>query len=298
MKNLIFFVAILTALSAKSQTNVYHPFPDSSAMWNIHYSYACMGGWSDQYYSVTISGDTVIGGVNYHKFTTPYIQSVASGCGGMSAGYRGAVRQDVTQRKVFIVPPATVTEQLLYDFTLAAGDTVKGYTETQAYPRDVVQSIDSVMVGSSYRKRWNLPCYDIHIIEGIGSTYGLFQFSPGCITDAPDFAISCFRQNGQTLYPDPTANCGLITSVNSPAAVDRKIRISPNPSHGSFTVEFEPGMKVTSFRLTDLPGRVLLRQYTDNRVQFTIRGIPRGIYLFTAITEDHQAITTRVIVSQ
>jgi len=298
MKNLIFFVAILTALSANSQTNVYHPFPDSSAIWNIHYCYACMGGWSDEYYSVTISGDTIVGGLSYHKLITPYIQSVASGCGGMSAGYLGAIRQDAAQRKVFYLPPSAGSEQLLYDFNLAAGDTVKGYTESQAYPRDVVQSVDSVLVGNSYRKRWNLPCYDIHIIEGIGSTYGLFQFSPGCITDAPDFAINCFKQNGQTLYPDPTANCGLITSVNSPAGIDRKIRISPNPSHGSFTVEFEPGMKITAFRLTDLPGRVILSQQTLGQVLFNVHNLHSGIYLLTASGKDGRITATRVVVSQ
>jgi hypothetical protein len=209
MKKLFLFIATIASLNAKSQTSVYHPFPDSSAIWNFECGLFCFMGSTVENYSIVISGDTTINSVTYHKLTTPYIQAVMLGtCTANYAGYKGAFRNDVANKKVFYVPPSNSIEQLLYDFTMQVGDTVKGFLETFTFPSDIVNSIDSVLVGSNYRKRWNIdPCYYVSIIEGIGSTYGLVQPSPGCFVDQANYWLTCFSQNNFTLYPDTTANC-------------------------------------------------------------------------------------------
>jgi len=158
-----------------------------------------IGGTIDSYYSVTISGDTLISSQIYHKLSTPFVQSIITGtCTPyVNSGYDGAIRQDTANRTVFYVPPSDSLEQLLYDFNMQMGDTVKGFLESFASPADTVHSIDSVLVGTNYRKRWNInPWYNIYLIEGIGSTYGLIVPSPGFIVDFADYTLTCFTQNG------------------------------------------------------------------------------------------------------
>jgi Secretion system C-terminal sorting domain len=301
MKTLLLFFSITLTLFANGQTSVYHPFPDSNAVWNFHFLFYCMGGGgtSDELFSITISGDTVINGQIYHKLTTPFVQSYSTGnCGGISKGYKGAIRQETTDRKVFIVPPSGNTEQLLYDFTMHVGDTVKGYIETIAPLPDIVQSIDSVLVGNTYHKRWNInTCYNIHFIEGIGSTYGLVVYSPGCITDLPDYSITCFQQNGRTLYPDTTANCALITSVNSIEKEQGEIKISPNPSNGSFIVDLGQSMNIKEIRLTDLLGKIVFQQQTDKQSKIKITVLLSGTYILTAIDKDNKSTIRKIIIS-
>ncbi|MCK9220744.1 MAG: T9SS type A sorting domain-containing protein [Bacteroidales bacterium] len=299
MKKLLLIAATLIVFSANAQTTVYHPFPDSNAVWNIHYwMYSWMYGTEDCFYSITFSGDTVIGTQSYHKLNTPFIQSnFTETRNGEATGYKGAIRHDAMNKKVYFVPPTTNTEQLLYDFTMQVGDTVQGYLETFASPPDIVQSIDSVQVGNSFRKRWIInTCYNISLIEGIGSTYGLIEATPGCITDLPDMTITCFQQNGQSLYPDTTTNCQLITSVNPISKNSGEIIISPNPSHGSFTISFEPNMNINEFRITDLSGKTMVHQQMDNQSSIKINNFQNGVYIFSTINNDNIQITKKIII--
>ena len=92
MKKLLLTISILLTFTLNAQTSVYHHFPDSAATWNIHYYLTCFGGGggtNDEYYSITISGDTVISSKTYHKLTTPYVQIVSSSsCAGALTGYK------------------------------------------------------------------------------------------------------------------------------------------------------------------------------------------------------------------
>jgi hypothetical protein len=296
MKKLLLLFSILFTLFVNGQTSVYHPFPESNATWNFHYSNYCFAnGNGDDYYSITISGDTLINGQTYQKLTTPYIQSFSTGsCGFGSIGYKGAIRQDTSFRMVFFIPPSSSSEQLLYDFTMQIGDSVKGYTEETFGSTDIVQSIDSVLVDETYRKRWNINSgYNIHFIEGIGSTYGLIEFSPGCMTDFADWTLTCFQQNGQTLYPDTTPYCQLITSVHSIYKVFHNVKVFPNPSNGTFTVDFDPSIE--EVRLTDLLGNIVLRQQTNNQTNFRIDNLESGTYILTVVDKESRTSNKKIV---
>ena len=298
MKKLLLLISAFLTLSATAQRSGYQPFPDSNCTWNMHYLFYCMsGGITDEQYSITMTGDTVINSLVYHKLKTPYIQgTITGGCtSSISAGYKGAIRQNIADRKVYIISPGASAEQLLYDFTMQVGDSVKGYIES-FNGKDVVESIDSVFTGSRYLKRWYINhCYNIYFIEGIGSTYGLIEFSPGCVTDLWDINLTCFQQNGQTLYPDTTMDCRLITSVNSIIKESNSVKVYPNPSNGSFTVEFEEPQNFREIRLTGLPGNVILRQQINNQVKIKLNDLPAGIYFLTVIGKDDRTTTTKIV---
>ena len=282
MKKLLFLLTILLTMSSMAQT--YYPFPDSNAQWNIH---MLQMGWPpvEENYSIIISGDTLINGLLYQKL------SIVN-----PVWYKGAIRQDSINRKVFIIPPAALTEELLYDFTMQVGDTVQGYIETY-HARDVVESIDTVLVGNNYRKRWKINSgYNIYFIEGVGSTYGLVEPSPGTIVDAPDFSISCFRQNNITIYPDTVSSCELITSVKPVEAQNDQLKMYPNPSHGSITIEFDKSMNIKEIRLTDLPGKIILEQQTGGRTKMEITNLQNGLYILTVIDKDNYLTNKKIII--
>jgi hypothetical protein len=298
MKKLLLLFPILLTLSATAQTSVYHPFPDSNAIWNYHLLLYGIPVPLDEHYSIIISGDTVINSISYQKLSTPYVQSTMNSIAtNVMAEYKGAIRQDIVNRRVFIVPPAETTEQLLYDFTMQAGDTVRGYIETGLNPADIVESIDSVLVGSDYRKRWKINSgYDIYFIEGIGSTYGLIEHSPGFVVDWASVSITCFSQNGQTLYPDTATDCPVITSVNSLVKNSNTVMVFPNPSSGFFTIEFGEPANIREVRLTDLTGNIVLQYQTNKQTNIKIDNLHSGIYFLNVIDKDNRSTTRKIII--
>ncbi len=292
MKKLFLFIVVFVTLSSSAQTSVYHPFPDGNAVWNIGYSFYCwlppydIGGKS---YSITFSNDTVIGSQSYHKLIVPFMPPATSTCGGGPAYvnvYKGAIRQDVAVRKVFIVPSASNTEQLLYDFNMQVGDTLKGYLSCYYA---VVKTVDTVLVGGSYRKRWLIGgggYSSIYLIEGIGFTYGLIERYP-CATDYPDYDITCFRQNGQILYnpyPYTTTNCELITSTNSIQNKLFQISFYPNPANDklNIAIHLEQG-QAGSLLVYDLTGKLVLSHTlneSNDATEISATSLSPGMYIY------------------
>lgn len=290
-KNLLLILTAVT-FSATAQTSVYHPFPDSNSVWNYHYVLNCIQGYADEYYSLTISGDTTISAQLYHKLFIPYVQSFSTGtCEFHSVGYKGAFREDTLNRKVFFIPPSQSTEQLLYDFNMQVGDTINGYLGYFGLP-SIIQSIDSILVGGTYRKRWNLTCYGIQVIEGIGNTYGLIEYLPGCATDFPDYTLTCFSQNEQTLYPDTTTNCELITSIENVTASKILTTIFPNPFNSTATLELKNDFENAELKIYTALGNQVRQQEIISQITIIDRNkLANGIY-FYQVTTDNGIVAT------
>lgn len=300
MKKLLLFIAILSVLLAKSQTSVYHPFPDSNAYWNFHtYLAMCpIGGYLLENYSLLISGDTIIGSKTYHKLVTPYVQYSLSGlCSQHSSpGYKGAIRQDIDNKKVFFVPPSHTNEELLYDFTMEVGDTVKGYLETWDYPPDTVIWIDSILIGENFRKMWVINTnYQIYLIEGIGSTYGLLKHSPGNMIDASDYSLTCFSQNGQSIYPYSSSTCQLITSTADLDFTPNAVQIFPNPSYGSFTIDFGVQKDISEIWITNMIGNIVFYKKIINQQNVSVTNLPSGAYILTIVDNEGRTINKKII---
>ncbi len=296
MKIYLIFLFVFFVITVKAQTYKYHPFPDSSASWNFQYILYCDEGKSNELYSIIISGDTIIQSQTYHKLDIPYIESNNSGiCDHKLIGYQGAFRQDKENRKVYFIRPSETFEQLLYDFTWQVGDTVKGVLASLYSDPDIIKSIDSVQVGDTYRKRWIInSCYNINLIEGIGSTYGLIIPSPGCVTDLWDYSITCFQQNRESLYPNNSLNCELITSSGLRNNISDQVKVYPNPSNGLITIEFnEEGSY--SILLVDILGNILLAKEINKQQKTEICNTPFGMYFLRIIDKDKNIQTIKII---
>lgn len=281
MKKALLLFSILLTIQSIAQTSIYHPFPENSAIWNFHYSMYCFqNGQNDDTYSITIDGDTIINNQTYHKLVTPFIQSNSTGsCGfATSIDYNGAIREDIANKKVYYIPSSENLEQLLYDFTLEVGDTVKGYLEPDFSELDTVHSIDSVLVGNNYHKRWLInSCYDIYIIEGIGSTFGLIHKSNSCMTDLDNYSLNCFQQNGNSLYPESANNCNLITEILD---IDKNenITILKNQINNSVTIEIENISNIKEIQIIDIKGNIIYQKINPIEKRINFNNYSNGIY--------------------
>ena len=300
MKKLCLLIAALSVISANAQTSVYHPFPENNATWNIgcDQGMCAFGGFINEEYSITMAGDTTINNQVYHKLATPFVEVNLSGnCTQLHfAAYRGAIRQDESLRKVFYMPPAATTDQLLYDFTLEVGDTVSGYLQGFLEPADTVVAIDSVLVGDNYRKRWLInPCYEIYLIEGIGSTFGLLEPSPGCMTDMDYYSMNCCSLEGQAIYPSGLTECKLITGIANNPDFSNQVHVYPNPSKGTFTIELSQPNDYKEISIADIPGNIVFRKEIANQQTVNIDNLPVGTYILTIIDKGNRTYNKKIV---
>ena len=302
-KFILTFISALFFLSTHAQTSVYHPFPDSNAVWNFHYSINCpVGGWPvpEADFSIIIAGDTTINGFLYKKLYSPFVSAGPNpnNCPLPDTGYQGVIRQDILNKKVYVIPKYTTTEQLYFDFNYSVNDTITGFLSSYFF---IVQSVDSVLIGNSYRKKWMLnQWFNAYVIEGIGFNYGLIH-QTDFFSDGPGYSLKCFNQNNQTLYPDTTTVCELITVSVNEHDLSSKIHIYPNPASEEINILFnidKPGDIKLQF-INSL-GQKIKSVATDklnmgeNRINIPVDEIPNGVY-FIKIIINENFVNKRII---
>jgi hypothetical protein len=241
-----------------------------------------------------ITGDTVIDGSAY-KIIGQSVSVDYEDCNCIipeDLG-EGFLREDTAARKVYWRFPSLTTDTLLYDFTLELGDTLRGLYGSSGMCSSTVftvQSIDSVPVGSSYRKRINFsniafdPCNPTSIIEGVGSTTGLTT----CYAIPNSFAIrlECFTIGDSLLYSAPCApallSCGNLPSGVSGGAwlADKLIAFHPNPTAGIIQLVYHFNQSPLDLLICDVTGKAVFRSHiTQEQSPIDITSLGKGIYM-------------------
>lgn len=293
---------MLTA-SAIGQTAVYHPFPESNAVWR---DTTC--GMS----SIQFSNDTFADGHTFHKLFINAVYYPLSAYGfceyfdqpNFISYYAGAVRQDSLLKKIYFLLPDSAHEVLLYDFNSTVGDTIKTYlSRSYHYPpvSTVVTSIDSILIGTQFRKRWTYSVSNgntTKVIEGIGNIQGLLVAYETVFYFGNWPNIICFSHNNQALYPfyNPNSGCSPVTGV-AELPVNGNISVFPNPSNGSFTVDFANMKNLKEILLYNLLGKTVFHLSINNQNQIKIANLPSGVFILTVINNDNMKINTKIISS-
>jgi hypothetical protein len=298
MKKLLLISFLLLQLSqSEAQSWIYHPFPDSLATWNVSYQEYGVGYCGE--YSYTFSGDTLINGVTYQKvlktghdfsmtFTPSPFPTWNCNHSVMYSNYTvyaAAIKEDMLQKKIYVVAPSDTLVQLLYDFNMNVGDSLKGYLSL-CDGCSKVASVDSILIGGTYRKQWNMQMgTDVelfHIIEGIGSSAGLLNI----VTHFEYYSnLDCFSQNDQTLYPYyiSSAGCALLTSKEELSETENNFRLYPNPTTGKFQITSD--QKVEMIEIMDVLGNTVYRSAVNNIIsELDLSVFPSAVYF--AIIKD------------
>lgn len=282
----------------KSQTNVYHPFPDSGTIW-IGTSWYNDGGTGPcvvtNDYNLYISGDTTIGIYSYHKlYRNGYISSFMCPQPGYYyyGVYAGAFRQDNANKKIYLFENGTDT--LAYDFNLNVGDTLNWTCLSIGY-NNYIQSIDSVLIGSQYHKRFWLNNNYAALIEGVGSTLGAFARIAPAFESGED--LWCIRINNQTAWSSSQVNKCSLTSIAENSIAENQILISNNPFSTETTLSSISNLKYSTLTVYNSSGQQAKQMQNISGQTITLYrdNLPSGLY-FIRLTRDNKVIMTGKLV--
>lgn len=291
-------------LVSLGQTNIYHPFPDSNAMWTDRiYDPNCNLTWECSINQYIMTGDTVIDGNSYKKLTKSGYLIDQNYQYTFYTEYAGAIRQEIANKKVYYYPPIFYpqTDTLLYDFDLTEGDPIPlSYLYPYNFCDAVVDIIDSVAVGGSYRKRFHISTTNppswgqTWLIEGIGTTQGLF--GGFCDTFEGSQDLTCFIQDDSITYPTPAnLDCDLITSISNTVDAVFSLQTYPNPFTENLILEVPFLMKETIVKILNLKGQELIkRQIIEKTTRIEVSDLPKGVFV-VQLTNEKYSIIKKVI---
>jgi len=303
-----FLLLIFLSLSFRlfPQTNVYHPFPDTDAVWTVIDGMSHGGTYCDNIScdrSYIQKGDTIINGIQYNKLylnehctetwipAPPPAQPCSYDYGVITGVFVGGLRNDSANKKVFYYDQTNNQECLLYDFSVNVGDSIPNWwtycVNGPSYWK--VISIDSILVGTAYHKRFNINGQlipDTSIIEGVGSLTGLL----GSHAFFENFnQLVCFSVLNQTMYTNPNSSllCGVV-GINE-AKDDFLFSIFPNPSSGIFSIRSLE--MISEIKIENVLGeKIYSSQINSNKSEIDLAKQPQGIYFIKVNSEKGTAI--------
>ncbi|MHC1778061.1 MAG: T9SS type A sorting domain-containing protein [Lentimicrobium sp.] len=278
------------------QLNTYHPFPESGIVW-VQSSWIATPPFmihDDQ--NLFIAGDTTSGNYTYHKLYTNghRYAELHPGDEYYYDRYFGAFRNDTQNKKVYFLSQGE--DVLAYDFDLSVGDTLPESNITNQM-LIIVDSIDSVLVGAEYHKRFLLKTYDgtifASLIEGIGSTCGAFSLIQPVFESGND--LWCVRLFNDIIWNyDNEFSCLLLVGMEDPEP-ENELTLYPNPSDGLFYIKSTSGTVKTEV-FNSLGKQILI--LNEINAPIDLSGQPDGIYLVKLFNKENETRVYRIVLKE
>lgn len=290
MKNSILII-LLSFFTLSSFSQQYHNLIEENRSWSVLNVVPIQWGPPmDTSFNTTnylISGDTVLNNINYKKlyFTDEKVPA--------SYNLKGFIREDST-KKIWYKSTVDSNEVLLYDFSVAAGDSLKlGYDTNMYY---TVDSIGFEILNNTTRKKYYLS-HDYYNwkdiwIEGIGSNKGIIQSaSAGNVGGWSRFL--CMQENGNLAYMNPNYNsCYLKTNLNEIEKADFKIY--PNPAKGKLIIKSVYSADIESVTLTNINGQII-KEFYYNKTKIDVSDLSSGFYILK-ISYNERLFTEKILI--
>ena len=284
---LCFFI-LSQGYGQRNDSTDYIPFPTSNAMWRERF-----GGIevNCEDYQYLIIGDTIINGLIYSKIQKSGVVYTAGsfGCNyNISWEIKPHVvayfRNDTSAKRVYLFEGDT--DILIYDFSLSVGDTIPTLHNSNPPNYYTIESIDSIEIGGIYRKRFKIDNngwepYILYIIEGIGSTYGLF--SDYLCPFESSSVLLCFSINENPIYSAEMSDCTPIYLGVEDYFQNKIIKsIYPNPTTGQLRIECRDGARPVSTDITiyNIMGQLLQSKIVNlqSEIILDVSPLPSGMY--------------------
>jgi len=292
MKKIILLVIISMFVTRYVCSQEYFPFAPDNAKWNVllvTYPYCKTNLTPDStLLCYAILGDTTINETTYRKLVrnkgsleNPRHTTV------------GAFREE--NRKVYYIGETFLylpleQEVLLYDFSAQKGDTIK----QNDYIYSVVTGIDSILIGDTYRKRFQVEHNSFfhnpdYIVEGIGSIKnGLFGLVTDGITGGSFYwEHICYHENEEVYYLNPKFDeCYPESLISFTTDLKKELNISiyPNPSNKEIMIEMKFPNQNLHLKLINTAGNIVKQQALNNET--SIITLPDASDLYFVIIED------------
>ena len=273
MKSIIACTFLFFSIALQSQD--YLPFDFRNGIWVTNYFEHGGTSFDFQYFC---DGDTII---NQQSFFKLFQFCIKTWYGRDSfLVYYGAIANDTANKKVFLIKNGQLEPEVLYDFNLEIGDTVK-----EGIGADfnlVVSDVDSVLVCNRFHKRYVIQKYqtwleDQAFVEGIGFSYGFVE--PLVIEPFENTSeLVCYTERSN----EECEECELLLNRERQTN-QKKIWVFPNPVKSWFVFEIIK-IEENTFQLDiyDDTGR-LIDTHNDipgGRLEIDVQGYAPGVYIF------------------
>ncbi len=307
MKKSIFILLMAGFLgTVYSQGYQYIPFPTSGAIWSEVYFFS-ESEWPKikNYERFTLNGeDTIMNGISYKKLYL-FCDSVFNKS---TATCVGGIREDQNKRIFYkgnwihSHKPRDLDETgevLLYDFSVAVGDTLRGGNGGMynLYWL-IVNRIDTVEIGGTLRKRIRFDDIPwVEWIEGIGNIRGLLFTSGDLPIDNIYNDLICFKQNGVTQYYNTEyPDCFPVLHIEAAETVTR-ISVYPNPASNYIHFNFGEN-NIKSIVIIDCNGNLCGSYDVQMQSELVLptKQYRPGFYVYKAIDSSWKTYTGKFIV--
>ena len=295
-----------------SQSTIYHPFPDSGALWSTADLIlpGCLVPPCD-YTFIQVGNDTIISGQHYRKLLEGSIYFGIFDTGYSPVIFSGSLlRDDTLNRKVYLGDVSGTPDHILYDFNLQIGDTLPDGPVSSKVAGVYVTAIDSVLLqDNTYRRRlklnsifYGLGIDSLCLIEGIGYTGGFLRPILPIVGQDGSFHLACFSEDGITRYNYAllgSAYCELPNGVHD--LHEQTIQILPVPVAADNYLYIEGLNSGGSVSVYDLLGRLVLNKtlkFPDNKIFLSSSDFSPSTYICKISAERNNAFLVRKIIVQ
>jgi hypothetical protein len=278
-------ICLLVALRGEGSAQAYLSMPSDSAVWryrifNIDYFVQVLDN------ILFVNGqDTAFGGHTFRKiisrtcikvggtsFDPPIKDEVAT----TPDTYYGGIRDSAGY--VYFLNGSAVS--LIYNFNAHVGDYIPAPSGTLP-----VVSIDSVLLGGRYHRRFFTSDTTYYVIEGVGSSVGLV---PDLAAGSPAgiFNFYCFTDTGVTFAPNAAIPCTFIyplgfTSVSPVASGDDYWELYPVPATNSLYIHCPQHTPVEA-TIVDVVSQTRWRGTLGGETTIQTANWPKGMYYLRA----------------
>lgn len=294
----LFTLALLLSGMLTASAMPYIPFPTANAIWTIRHGNSDM---PPDYSIIGLkTGDTVISGKTYHKVyrSKDIVLDESEYCGGL--------REDAFKH-VYYYDAANRVERMIYDFSVAIGDTIRELGNT---PTGIVHSIDSVKIAGTWHRRINFRQLNATTVWTGGSwVEGMGNSSLGGLISSPvlqptcDCGINtvCFRSGSTWTYHNPayaTLDCEAILSTPTISYNTPLVTLYPNPVRSVSHLLLSTQAGYTQLTITNLLGRQIVTADVTGKNDFLIdntRYTP-GVYIYHLTNADGGSFSGKFLV--
>lgn len=297
MKHILILILVLLNFSSKSQDILQIP-ADSTSEWRILRGYlygTCVEYYNSIYY---VNGIEEFNNNEYHKIyeTGEYYQQTVippEPCD-ETYSYEGEYRASIRTENGKVYTHDGLEEHLLMDFTLNIGDTLNSFISDGL----IIGSIDSVLIGNQYRKRYNFSNGDIcnWMIEGLGHERGLFEPMHTILEFSSEFI--CYGENNIPLFGD--LGCTLNVGTGEEPISQSNIIVYPNPANSKIQVLIPTHeTQINAYMICDIIGEIKLRENIDlprkSYFEINLESFNSGIYFLILNFENSRTIQRKII---
>ncbi|NLO52030.1 MAG: T9SS type A sorting domain-containing protein [Bacteroidales bacterium] len=290
-------IGLLPSLPAQD----YEPLVRDNAHWVVGHRHDGLGICTEfmEYFT---EGDSILNDVLYKKVYQYQLESVEYEPPYTRTGspvLYGFLREDTIGRIVYgiLINPINpyecfATEDTLFNFAVSQTDTLElciGNAGPITF--DAIYYVNAFGYYRKHFKTKDLSNYaGIHLIEGIGSDNGLFEWLGFAFKDFDGYVLKCYTQGD-------ISNCSILTNTEKVVA-PRIIKIFPNPLIGNMLTIEIPGNNNPRLilQVIDVYGKVLSESIIETSTyNLDLGGLSKGVYVIKVLKENQELLINKIL---